>query len=64
MLTSQSHKFHILSAEDQKGDNAFQRCTVENQKGAISMDFQYSDSALLVLNKTSLNSVNAVLALI
>ena len=29
----------ILSVESQKGINAAQRCSVENQKGAIAIDF-------------------------
>ena len=29
----------LSSAENQKGVNAVQRCSVENQKGAISIDF-------------------------
>ena len=29
----------ITSAESQKGDIADQRCSVENQKGAIAIDF-------------------------
>ena len=30
---------HILSVESQKGVIAEQRCSVENQKGAIAIDF-------------------------
>ena len=51
---------HISSVESQKGVIADQRCSVENQKGAIVI---YSDSALLVLNGTSLSCNNALLAL-
>ena len=29
----------ILSAENQKGVNAVQQCSVENQNGAIAIDF-------------------------
>ena len=29
----------ISSAESQKGVDAFQRCSIENQKGAIAIDF-------------------------
>ena len=29
----------LLSAESQKGVNAFQRCSFENQKGAMAIDF-------------------------
>ena len=53
---------NISSVESQKGVIAVQRCSVENQKGAIAIDFD-SDSALLVLNGTSLNCNNALLAL-
>ena len=30
---------HISSAESQKGANAVQRCSIENKKGAIAIDF-------------------------
>ena len=56
----------ILLAENQKGANAVQQCSVENQKGAIAIApfwFWCSNSTLLVLNGTSLNSDNALLAL-
>ena len=43
-------------AENQKGVITIQGCSTENQT-------LYSDSALLVLNETSLNSDNALLAL-
>ena len=33
-----SHMRHILLAESQKGINAIQLCSVENQKGAIAID--------------------------
>ena len=39
------------------------RCSVENQKGVISLDKVYGGCTLLVLNETSLNSDNALLAL-
>ena len=94
----------ISSAENQKGINAFQECSIENQKGAIivqslwqvygkknenkkkksnlrarralmlftdvplrtrralSLYKVYGNSALLVLNGTSLNSDNTLLA--
>ena len=55
-------QFNILSAENQKGVNAVQRCSVEKQKDAIAIDF-YSDSAPLVVNGTLLNNDNALLAL-
>ena len=29
----------ISSAENQKGINAVQRCSIENQKGTIAIDF-------------------------
>ena len=48
-------KQHTSSAESQKAVNAVHQYSLENQKGAITIDFMYSDSALLVLNKTSLN---------
>ena len=32
-------KMCMSSAEDQKGVNAAQQCFVENQKGAIAIDF-------------------------
>ena len=51
------------SAESQKGVNDVQRCSVENQKGAIAIEFVMSDSALLVLNGTLLNSDKALVAL-
>ena len=71
-------KENYSSAEGKKGINAFQRCSVENQKGAIARlctaiaafwleghyhQTLYSNCGLLVLNGTSLNSVNALLAL-
>ena len=37
--------------------------STESQKGAIAIDILYSDSALLVLNGTSLNIDSALLAL-
>ena len=33
------HSKEILSAENQKGINAVQECSDENQKGAITIDF-------------------------
>ena len=51
------------SAESQKGVNAVQWCSVENQKGALAIGFIHTDNAPLTLNGTSLNSVNALLAL-
>ena len=55
----------LSSAENQKGINA-----VENQKGAITialikiiMTNRYIHSALLVLNRRSLKSINALQAL-
>ena len=55
------------SVESQKGAINIQRYSVENQKGAIAIDIVhlswYSDNALLVLNGTSLNIDNALLAL-
>ena len=40
-----------------------QRCSALNQKGAISLYKVNGDSALLVLNRTSSNNINALLAL-
>ena len=51
------------SAESQKGVNAVQRCSIENQKGALSLYKVYGNNALLVLNGTLLNSVNTLLVL-
>ena len=50
------------SSESQKGVNAVQQCSVENQKGAVLIELVYSDSALLVLNGTSLRWINVLLA--
>ena len=52
---------YISSLESQKGVIAVQRCSVENQK-ALSPHKLYSDSALLVLNGTSLIFNYALLA--
>ena len=54
--------YRQLSVDCQKGVNAVQRCSIENQKGAIAVQSLYGDSALLVLNGISLNSVNTLLA--
>ena len=56
-------KSYSSSDESQKGAITIQRCSVENQKGARSPLTLYSDSALLVLNGTSLNIDSALLAL-
>ena len=71
-------KENNLSAEGKKGINDVQRCSIQNQKGTITRlctviaafclegryhQTLYSNCALLVLNGTSLNSVNALLAL-
>ena len=72
-------KFDVSSVESQKGAITIQRCSVENQKGTITIQrcsiewlrtrralspwTLYSDSALLVLNGTSLNIYTALLAL-
>ena len=37
MLVLSMH--HMLSAENKKGVNAIQWCSVENQNGAIAVDF-------------------------
>ena len=75
LFIPQSYK---SSAESKKGINAVQRCSVQNQKAAIArlcvaiMPFWlercyrqtlYSNCALLVFNRTSLKSVNALFAL-
>ena len=52
----------ILSVESQKGVNDIQRCSIVNQEGHY-MCTVYVDSALLVLNRTALDSVNVHLAL-
>ena len=43
------------SVESQKGINAVQQCSVENQKVAIAVQSLDGDSALLVLNDTLFN---------
>ena len=53
---------HTSSAESQKGFNVLEWCSVENQK-MLSPQTLYSHSALLVLNGSSLNSINTLLAL-
>ena len=54
---------HTSLVENQKGVDVVQRCSTEDQKGVIAIDFvTESDSALLGLNKT-LNNDNALLAL-
>ena len=52
----------MLLTENQNGINAAQQCSVANQKGAIAIDFDI-DSALLVLNRTLLNSINTLMML-
>ena len=54
---------NISSIESQKGATSTQRCSIENQKGAFAIAISNSDSALLVLNGTSLNIDRALLAL-
>ena len=55
-------RHHTSSDKNQKGINAVQQCFVENQKGTRYchrvdfVKFVCSDSPLLVLNRTSLNS--------
>ena len=51
-----------ISVESQKGIIAVHRCSLENQKGVLLYKV-FSDSALLVLNGTSLNCNNVLLAL-
>ena len=52
----------ISSIESQKGVNAVQRCSVENRR-VLSLYKVYGNSALLVLNRTLSNSINALLTL-
>ena len=52
---------YILLTESQKGVNAVQRCSIENQKDAITVQSLWA-SALLVLNGTLFDSINAILA--
>ena len=50
----------MLSVENQnfqKGVNAVQRYSIENQKGALAVSGVYGDNALLVLDEISLNSI-------
>ena len=53
----------VSSVETQKGAINIQRCSVDNQKGAKLLYNVYGGSALLVLNKTSLNNDSTLLAL-
>ena len=53
---------HNISFESRKGVITIQRCSVENQKG-ISLYRVYGNSALLVLSRTLLNIVKALLVL-
>ena len=55
----------ISSVESQKGAINIHWCSVENQKGGIAACTKswYGDTALLVLNGTSLNTDSALLAL-
>ena len=48
---------NISSVESHKGVIADQRCSVENQKVAIAIDFVQQYSALHVLNGTSFNAL-------
>ena len=50
------------SVESQKGAINIQRCSAQNQKGAIAAQ-SICDSALLVLNGTSLTIESALLTL-
>ena len=53
---------HVSSVESQKGVIAAQRCSIENQKDRLLMYKVYGNSALLVLNGTSLICNIALLA--
>ena len=55
--------FRISSVESQKGIITIQRYSFENKKGDIAVQIQ-SDSALMVLKGTSLNSDNAPLVVL
>ena len=65
------YKFYMIigsnlegyNVESQKGIITIPRCFIENQKSDIPLYKVYGDSALLVFNGTSLNSVNALLVL-
>ena len=48
----------FFRTENQKGVNAVQQCSIENQKGAISIDFVHWYSALVVHSETSLCVIN------
>ena len=53
---------YILSIECQKGVIIIERCSIENQEGAVAVQSLWrSDSTLLVLNETFFNRVNALL---
>ena len=56
-------KICILSGESQKGINTFQQCWVENQKGAITLDYFCTAIAPFWLSTEQLYSVNAILTL-
>ena len=47
----------MLSFESQKGVNAVQWCSIENQKGAIAVQSLWWCSPLLAFNRTLLNSI-------
>ena len=54
----------ILSIESQKGINDVQWCSLENQKGIITVPYKdCGHSFRLVLKGTYLNGINALLAL-
>ena len=54
----------MLLAESKKGIDTVQRCFVESQKGAIAIDFvKIALLHFVILNGTSSNSANALLAL-
>ena len=63
ILTVLLKEIPVPLAESQKGVNAVQQCSVQNQKSAITI-FLNSDSALLVLNGTAFEPhFDALLAL-
>ena len=58
-----SLSFWWSRAENQKGVNAVQQCSIKNEKDIYCHRLCTSDSTLLVLNRTLFNSDNTLLAL-
>ena len=63
MIITLALRMHISSVEIQKGAFNIQRCSVENQKGAVAVYNVYGYGVLLVLKVPSLNIDSALLAL-